>query len=89
MSRELSSGPSYMSWPRTPVFKELWDQYRGTEVSEVVVRNFLTLDRREAGRAEFSDTAANDIVQAFKATIDYAGVSASDTLPDAGRRTAA
>jgi len=66
-----------------PVFKELWDQYGGAEVSDVVVRNFLTLDRREAGRAEFSDTAANDIIQAFKATIDFAGVSPSDTLPHA------
>jgi hypothetical protein len=63
-----------------PIFRELWDQFGGSEISDVVVRNVLTLDRHEAGKAAFSDTAAADIIEAYKSTIAFAGVSPSDTV---------
>jgi hypothetical protein len=69
------------------IFRELWDQFGGADISDVVVRNVLTLDRREAGKAPFSDEAAKDIIAAFKSTIAFAGVVSSDTLspPDEGK----
>ena len=49
----------------------------------MVVRNLLTLDRREAGKAAYSDEAAKDIIQTYKANIAYAGLDLSDSIPPA------
>ncbi len=65
------------------VFRDLWERFAGADVSDVVVQNLLTLDRREAGKAAFSDEAAADIIRAYKATIAFAGVEPSDTVSDA------
>lgn len=65
-----------------PVFQELWETFgRADGVSDVVIRNFLTLDRHEAGRAPFSDMAALDILQTYKDTLAYAGITDADAVP--------
>lgn len=66
------------------VYQELWETYGlASEVSDVVLRNFLTLDRLEDGKAPYGDEAASDIIQTYKATLAYAGLSESDILPPA------
>lgn len=59
------------------VYQELWESFgAAAEVSDVVLRNFLTIDRLESGKAPFSDQAANDIIQSYKETIGFAGIAA-------------
>ena len=65
-----------------PIFRELWDNFGAADLSDVVVANFLTLDRSEAGKAPYGDGAAADIIEAYKATIAFAGVTGGGSLPD-------
>jgi hypothetical protein len=64
------------------IFAEVHQSFgNGDGLSDAVIRNFLTLDRHEAGKAAYSDVAAADLMRAYKATITYAGLADSDTLP--------
>jgi uncharacterized protein YwgA len=64
------------------VFAELYTNFgSGDGLSDAVIRNFLTLDRHEAGKAPYSDASANDLLRAYKATIAYAGIADSGSLP--------
>jgi len=63
-----------------PIFRELWDHFGAADLSDVVVINFLTLDRSEAGKAPYGDAAAVDIIEAYKATIVFAGVSGGGSV---------
>ncbi|MGR6432201.1 hypothetical protein ACU5AY_14935 [Rhizobium sp. PAMB 3174] len=48
-------------------------------ISDVVLRNYLTLDRGDEGKATFSDQAAEDVIRIFKDTMSYAGIVDPDT----------
>ncbi|MBI1215080.1 MAG: hypothetical protein GC185_04580 [Alphaproteobacteria bacterium] len=53
------------------IHKELWEKY-GASAGEVVLKNYLTLDRREAGESPFSEVAADALISEYKETITYA-----------------
>lgn len=53
------------------VHKELWEKY-GATASDIVLKNYLTLDRREAGQAPFSGAAADILINEYKTSIAYA-----------------
>ncbi len=64
------------------VFAELIEKFGTSQnVSEVILKNYLILDRAESGKALFSDQAADDLISIFRQTIDYAGIKDSGTLP--------
>lgn len=50
-------------------------------ISDILLRNYLTLDRGDEGKATFSEQAADDVIRIYKSTMAYAGISDSDTLP--------
>jgi Plant specific mitochondrial import receptor subunit TOM20 len=57
------------------IHKELWDRFGNTtELSDVVLKNYLTLDRSEAGEAAYSDQAADMVIEVYKQTILFAGL---------------
>lgn len=57
------------------VYADLWRTYgSASDVSDVVIRNFLTLDRSEAGKAPYGDAAANEIIKSYKETLVFAGI---------------
>jgi len=62
---------------------ELWNKYGTTTgLSEAILKNFLTIDRLERGEAPYSDGAANEVLQTYKATISYSGLMNSATLSE-------
>jgi hypothetical protein len=63
------------------IHRELWGKYlTAAGVHEIVVKNYLTLDRADEGKAPFSDAAADDIIRVYKDTIAFAGIGQSDTM---------
>jgi hypothetical protein len=65
------------------IHKELWDLYgQSPEISDVVLKNHLTLDRSEGGEAAYSDMAADALISEYKDTISFAGLHKSGTLSD-------
>ena len=52
------------------IYKELWERY-GISAGDIVLKNYLTLDRRESGEAPFSSSAAEDLISAYKETLDF------------------
>lgn len=60
------------------IHKEIWDKYGAAiGISDSVLRLHLTLDRGDAGLATYSDEAANEVIQAYRSTIAYAGMTES------------
>jgi len=71
------------------IHRELWDKYRTLDgIADVVVQNYLTLDRRDEGKAEYSGASADDVIRSYKDTISFAGLAKSDTLSPALEDTA-
>ena len=63
------------------IHKELWDRYKTTRgLADTVLRNYLTLDREEAGDAPYSPGAAAEVLATYRATLAYAGIADSDTV---------
>ncbi|MER8595835.1 hypothetical protein NKH33_30575 [Mesorhizobium sp. M1182] len=50
-------------------------------VSDIVLKNYLTLDRADEGKAAFSDQSADDVIRVYKDTMSYAGFADSAILP--------
>lgn len=81
------------------IHNELWSIYGDSEISDIVLKTYLTLDRTEKDEAPYSATAADELIEEYKETISFAGLSKSDTVsleegdkgvdqaPDAHRRT--
>lgn len=65
------------------VYADLWRTYgSASDVSDVVIRNFLTLDRSEAGKAPYGDSAANEIIKSYKETLVFAGIRDDTSIQD-------
>jgi hypothetical protein len=68
-----------------PIHRELWNKFlSAAQVHDIVIRNYLTLDRADEGKAPYSDASAEEVIRSYKETITFAGIGQSDTLPDAG-----
>lgn len=62
------------------IHKELWEKFgHATDLSDAVLKTYLTLDRVEAGEAPYSDASSADVIQTYRASLGYAGLSKSDT----------
>jgi hypothetical protein len=63
------------------IHKELWEKFgTAADLSESVLKVYLTLDRKEAGESPYSETAASEVIQAYKSTLGYAGILDSDSV---------
>lgn len=64
------------------IHKELWEKFKTAKgLSESVLKTHLTLDRVEEGEAPYSSSAADEVIETYLATLAFAGISDSDTLP--------
>lgn len=72
------------------IHKELWENFQAAKgLSDTVLKTHLTLDRVENGLAPYSDSAADEVIETYRATLAYAGISDSDTVvPDDGDKDA-
>jgi hypothetical protein len=63
------------------IFAELWARF-GTspEVSDMVLKSYLTLDRGENGEATYSDNAADAVLDVYKQTIAFAGLQSGPNI---------
>jgi hypothetical protein len=62
------------------IHRELWDLYGVAGVSgamDVAIKSYLTLDRADNGAAPYGDKAADELVEEYKQTITYAGLTDS------------
>lgn len=67
-----------------PIFKELWEKFGDTrEVSEKIPLYYLTADREREHGSTFTERAANEVLRVYQATLEFAGVSDSDSGEEA------
>jgi hypothetical protein len=58
--------------------KELWDRYGESSLTDnldVMIKTYLTLDRAEDGEAAYGDKAADELLDAYKKSMSFAGLS--------------
>ena len=70
--------------------QELWEKYGPAEgLSDILLKTYLTLDRRDEGKAPYSDSSADDVIKVYRDAITFASLTKSDILaPDtAGKDT--
>ncbi|MEM5501768.1 hypothetical protein WNY59_09210 [Ahrensia kielensis] len=61
------------------IHNELWDKYQtATGLSDAVIRTYLTVDRTEEGESPYSISAADEVLNIYRSTLVYAGMSDSD-----------
>jgi hypothetical protein len=64
------------------IHKELWGKYKSMHgLADAVILNYLMLDRAEAGESPYSDAAAAEVLNTYRATLAYAGLTDSDMVP--------
>jgi hypothetical protein len=56
-------------------------------VSTIVLRNYLTLDRGDEGKARYSDQAAEDAIRIFREAVAFAKLTGTDAEPTAADET--
>ncbi|MER9843534.1 hypothetical protein NKJ59_20110 [Mesorhizobium australicum] len=63
------------------IHKELWQKFQSTKsLADSVVLNYLMLDRGEAGESPYSQSSAVEVLNTYRASIAYAGLSDSDKV---------
>src|ERR1700733_5780229 len=69
--------------------KAIWDKFgAAANLSDSVLKSYLTVDRSEAGEAPYSDSSATEVIQTYRGTLIYAGLSDSDkVLPTESDKT--
>lgn len=64
-----------------PIFKEIWGLYGDTVgLNESVPLYYLTTERKAEHEGVFTDKAARDVLRVYRATLDFAGISGSDSI---------
>jgi hypothetical protein len=58
------------------IHSELWQKYEGSIPSDATLRHYLRLDRK------FAESAVGEFIAEFRRTIDFAGLTESDTLSE-------
>jgi len=65
------------------IHQELWDKFKTAEgLSDAVIKTYLTVDRAENGESAYSGSAADEVIETYRASLAYAGITESDTLAD-------
>jgi len=65
------------------IHEELFSHYGIAKgLSDSVLKTYLTIDRAENGEYPYSPSAADDVINTYRATLAYAGFSNSDVIDD-------
>jgi hypothetical protein len=65
------------------IHSELLDKFgANSNVSDLMIRNYLILDRADEGKAPFSDQSADEVIRIYRDTMAYAGVADSGSIPN-------
>lgn len=63
------------------IHSELWEKFRSMQgLADSVVTSYLVLDREEQGESPYSQSAAEEVLKIYRASLSYAGLSDSDTV---------
>lgn len=63
------------------IHNELWEKYQtATGLADTVVKTYLTIDRAEGGESPYSQAAADDVLNVYRSSLVYAGISDSDKV---------
>lgn len=65
------------------IHRELWDKFKTADgLSDAVLKTYLTVDRAENGEFPYSNSAADGVIETYRASLAYAGIKESDKLID-------
>lgn len=74
------------------IHKTLWDRYgAAADISDSVIKAYLTLDRLDEGETPYSDSAADEVISTYRKTLEFAdltGAGGIQTDNDEGANTA-
>jgi hypothetical protein len=63
------------------IHKELWGRFKTAKgLADSIVTTYLTLDREDAGEARYSPGAATEVLNTFRSSLTYAGITDSATV---------
>lgn len=63
------------------IHAELWERFNAAgQVSDALLKSYLTLDRRDEGKAPYSDTAADEVIRIYRDAIAFAGLQDSASV---------
>ena len=61
------------------IYAELWNKFgTGKDVSDAVLKTYLTIDRAERGEAPYSKGAAEEVVTFYRSTLTFAGLTETE-----------
>lgn len=64
---------------RPMIHGELWEKFGPVDgIADSVLRTHLTIDRVEAKESPYSETAASEVIETYRNTLAFAGLTASD-----------
>lgn len=64
------------------IFSDIWEKFENAkDLADGVIINYLTLDRKDEGKAPFSDAAAEDCLSTYRDTIAFARLSDASSVP--------
>lgn len=76
--REAALSPS--------IFREIWDKYQATDIDTHTLIYELTLGRKQAAQAPFSELAATEIARLYREAMSYAKVDRPESNPDLSQK---
>lgn len=57
------------------IHKTLWDRFgAASEISDSVIKAYLTLDRLDEGESPYSDSAADEVIASYRKTLEFANL---------------
>lgn len=63
------------------IHKTLWNRFgAAAEISDSVIKAYLTLDRQEEGDSPYSDSAADEVIASYRKTLEFAGLTSADSI---------
>jgi hypothetical protein len=66
------------------IFNEIWEQFGTADVDTHTLVFELTLGRKQAGKAPFSETAAQEVSRLYRETLGFAGLNGGISSVEAG-----
>jgi hypothetical protein len=70
------------------IHAELWERFgSASNVSDALLRGYLTLDRLEEGKAPYSETAADDVIRIYRDAISFSGLVDEQVVSSQGGAT--
>lgn len=61
--------------------QEIWEKYGPADgLSDMLLKTYLTLDRRDEGKSPYSDSSADDVIRVYRDAIAFASLTKSAIL---------